>query len=64
LDEPFELQPNTELIVTVLPPQLSAEEDADWLLLSGMGLEAAYGDDDPAYPLALIKEENPDYEGG
>jgi hypothetical protein len=62
LDEPFELKPNTPLTVVVG----GAEADADlrdWPLLSSRGLATAYGDDEPAYPLAMIEEPNPDYEG-
>jgi hypothetical protein len=39
LDEPVELEPNTKLLVTVLPKDLEREE---WLDLLRKGLEAAY----------------------
>ena len=61
LDVPFELQPNTKLIVTVLPQQEA--EHTDWLALSSQGLERAYGEQEPDYESALIKQANPDYEG-
>lgn len=61
LDEPFELEPNTELIVTVLPG--SSEQREDWTRLSLKSLARAYGDDEPDYSLDLIKEANPEYEG-
>jgi hypothetical protein len=35
----------------------------DWLRLAQQHLADAYGDE-PEYPLSLIKEPNPDYEGG
>ena len=60
LDEEFELQPGTPVMVTV-PADLERE---DWLRFAGQCFEAAYGDDEPEYPLSLIKEPNPDYEGG
>jgi hypothetical protein len=63
LDEPFDLAPNTPLTVIVG----GAESDSgrrEWLLLSSQGLEAAYGEDEPEYPLSMIKEPNPDYERG
>jgi hypothetical protein len=63
LDEPFELEPNTELIVTVLPKAVD-EEREDWARLSLESLAHAYGDNEPDYPLDLIKEANPEYEGG
>jgi hypothetical protein len=62
LDEPFELEPNVELIITVLPKS-SDEERADWARLSLESLARAYGDEEPEYSLALIKEANPEYEG-
>ncbi len=60
LDEPYELQPNTHLLVTVVKKP-DAEQMA-WLKLSSEGLSLAYGDDEPEYPLTLIKEPNPTYE--
>ena len=62
LDEPFELEPNVELIITVLPKS-SDEEREDWTRLSLESLARAYGDDEPEYSLDLIKEANPAYEG-
>lgn len=63
LDEPFELEPDAELIVTVLPKTSDAERD-DWAQLSLESLARAYSDDEPEYSLDLIKEANPAYEGG
>jgi len=62
LDEPCDLEPDTQLLVTVLQDQKSDEEREAWLLLSSKGLEKAYGEDEAEYPLDLIKEPNPDYE--
>lgn len=64
LDEPFELVPNSRLLVTVLPNQLVDEVYQQWLTLSQAGLAAAYDDNEDGYSLTLIKEVNPDYEGG
>lgn len=60
LDEPYPLQPNTKLIVTILPEQ-SREREA-LLSLSQNQLNNAYTEDDD-YPLNAIKIVNPDYEG-
>jgi hypothetical protein len=60
LDEPFDLKPNTKLIVTVLS-EADSERD-DWLQLSIKRFDKAYSDDDD-YPVTLIKEPNPDYAG-
>ena len=62
LDEPVELEPNTELLVTVLPKPTGEEHD-NWATLSLESLARAYGDDEPEYALDLIKEANPEYEG-
>ncbi len=63
LDEPCELEPNTKLIVTVLPKDNSDDEREAWLRLSMKKLEDAYGQDEPEYSLDLIREANPEYEG-
>jgi hypothetical protein len=60
LDEPYKLEPNIKLIVTVLPEQL-AEREA-WLWLSRHQLNNAYSQDDD-YPTNAIKTLNPDYAG-
>lgn len=64
LDEPFEMEPDTKLMVTVLPKQQEDGERRDWRLLSQMGLQGAYGEDEPEYSLAMLKEANPDYDRG
>lgn len=61
LDEPFPLQPNTKLLVTVLSDV--DDERNDWGRLAVQNLERAYGPDEPEYPLELIKQANPEYEG-
>ena len=63
LDEPFELEPDTKLIVMVLPKEVEAERDA-WLRLSKKRLKEAYDDDEVEYSSDLIKELNPEYERG
>ena len=50
LDEPFELEPNTELLVTVLP-KASEEDGEGWGRLSLEILARAYSDDEPEYSL-------------
>ncbi|MEW6130449.1 MAG: hypothetical protein AB1757_25670 [Acidobacteriota bacterium] len=60
LDEPFELEPNTRLLVTILSS--SDSDDEVWHNFSAQGLNSAYSDDEPEYSISLIKEQNPDYE--
>ena len=62
LDEPFELEPNTELIVTVVP-RAADEEREDWTRLALESLARAYGDGEPEYSRDRIKEANTEYEG-
>jgi hypothetical protein len=52
LDEPYELEPNTKLIITVLPETLE-EEREDWTRLALESLERAYGDDEPEYKMEV-----------
>ncbi len=61
LDEPFSLEPNVKLLVTILPTEADIERD-DWLRLSAQSLESAYGDNEPEYSLADLKEANPEYD--
>lgn len=61
LDEPYDLAPNTKLVVSVIEMQNEEREDLTRFSLSN--LERAYGDDEPEYSLDLIKEANPKYEG-
>ena len=41
LDEPYELTPNTKLVVSVI--QMQSEEREDWTRFSLANLERAYG---------------------
>lgn len=61
LDEPFSLERNAKLLITVLPSE-TGDERQDWLALSAQGLEKAYGDDEPEYSLEHLKQANPDYD--
>lgn len=60
LDDPFELRPNTKLLVTVIPEP--DPEQYAWLRVSAERLRTAYSDDEPEYSLVAIKEPNPNYE--
>ena len=67
LDEPYTLEPNTKILVTVFPKRQNDDEcdkeREDWLRLSAINFERAFGDDEPEYTLDMIKEVNPNYEG-
>jgi len=60
LDEPYELEPNTKLVVSVI--DMKDEEREDWTRFSLANLERAYGNNEPEYSLDLIKKANPKYE--
>jgi hypothetical protein len=54
LDEPFEIPPNSALMVTVLPPT-EAPVDEDWFLVARKALSAAYGTDEPDYGIEDLR---------
>ena len=58
LDEPFDLPTDSPLMVTVLPKEdeLLSRERAQWAALAAQSLARAYGEDEPEYSLADIKE--------
>lgn len=60
-DEPFSFEPDTKLLVTVLPDGDDAEREA-WLRFSASHLNSAYSDDEPEYTLDDLIEINPDYD--
>lgn len=59
LDQPYKLEPNTKLLVMIVP---SIEERENWLRLSQEQLNRAYGQDDD-YLIESIKVANPTYAG-
>ncbi len=61
LDEPYELAPNTKLVVSVI--EMQDEEREDWTRFSLANLERTFGEDEPEYSLDSIKKANPKYEG-
>jgi hypothetical protein len=60
LDEPIELEPNTELIIAVVP-RASDEEREAWTRLALESLARVYGDDEPDYSRDQIKVANAEY---
>lgn len=55
LDEPFELQPNSKLIVTVVSGDSLEDERQAWLAASQAGLARGYGADEPDYSHCIGK---------
>ena len=56
-DEPFDLEPNAKLIVTILPNQESDNDRRNWWHLSGQRLEADYTENEPEYPSDLTQRD-------
>jgi hypothetical protein len=54
LDEPFDLPPDSPLMVTVMPKKNFTEED-QWHSLAVDALARSYGDDEPDYSAADLK---------
>ena len=63
LDEPYALEPETRLLVTVLPREEEVEAKS-WASLSARGLADAYGTEEPEYSLELLTQKNAEYERG
>lgn len=60
LDEPFSLETDAKLLITVLPDGDDTERD-EWMRFAGHNLNAAYGNDEPEYTFDDLVEVNPDY---
>jgi hypothetical protein len=54
LDEPFDLPPDSPLMVTVMPKEDSAEA-AQWHGLAAGALARAYGENEPDYSATDVK---------
>jgi hypothetical protein len=59
LDEPYELQPDAKLIVAVVSGDPMEDERHAWLAASQAGFARAYGDDEPDYSNAVLRETPP-----
>jgi hypothetical protein len=56
LDEPFELLPNTPVLVTVPQPDAESQDRAEWFALAKAAFARTYDDDEPDYSNAVILE--------
>lgn len=59
LDDPYPLEPDTPLLVTVVAGDSAAAERQAWLAASQASLGLAYGPDEPDYSNSVIREEPP-----
>ena len=62
-DEPLDMKPDTELIVTLVPAGEADAERRDWLALSTSQFARAFNEDEAEYPLTSVREPNPEYAG-
>src|SRR2546425_1180763 len=56
LDDPYPLEPNTRLLVTVVPGDTTEAERRAWLAASQASFARAYGENEPDYFGAVIRE--------
>ena len=61
LKKPIQIPAGSEIIITIESAESLAEGKA-WYTLSAQGLQAAYGENEPDYPLERIKISNPDFQ--
>ena len=59
LDQPYELQPDSKLIVAVVSGDSLEDERQAWLAASQAGFDRAYGDDEPDYSNAVLRKTLP-----
>ena len=57
LDDPYPLEPNTRLLAKMVPGDTAEGERQAWLLASQAGFARAYGEHEPDYSGAVIREE-------
>ena len=55
LDEPFLLPLEARLLVTILPEAPPDTVRDEWHAISKAGLARAYSDDEPDYPVSLVR---------
>ncbi len=64
--EPLQIPANARLFILVATPEDGEQaEDGlreDWQVLSEASLARAYGEEEPAYDLTMLKARNPGYE--
>jgi len=61
LAEPIGAHQGEHVIVSVIG--LDDEKHEAWISFSGHRLHDAYSEEEPDYPLGLVRESNPEYKG-
>ena len=62
LSQRLALAPGSKVFITITPPEGLAEEREALAAVSAQGLAGAYGDQEPEYSRASIKDPNPDFQ--
>ena len=64
LKEPTSIAPGSTVMISIEPAEnvSSVSESNGWYLVSSQSLEEAYSEDEPDYPLEMIKVPNPEYQ--
>ena len=61
LFQPIQIPPHSKIMIAVIAADDLADEREFWYQLADQGLAMAYGDNEPDYSLAVIREPNPEY---
>jgi len=61
LSKPISIPAGRQIKITVVSSEDYELDKAEWRDLSLAGISGAYGDDEPEYPLSMVKEPNAEY---
>ncbi len=61
LSKPIAARKGLTVLISVAEPGDEDAERQQWLAASTASLHAAYGDSEPNYSAAMVKESNPEY---
>lgn len=61
LRQPIDTPAGGKVVISVVDPAGEGKEREEWLSLSLAALSSAYGDSEPTYTDAMVKEPNPEF---
>ena len=61
LKKPIKMASGSKVMITIESVE-GVAEDLEWYFIASQGLEGAYGENEPDYPLNRIKIPNPEYQ--
>ena len=62
LSRPIAVSRGRSVVIVVAEPAERSDERRQWIEGGAAGLQAAYGDAEPEYTPAMVRESNPGYE--